>query len=116
MTLKKLQSKKVYPGLDRRAAQLAEGLGDAARKARVPFFQTRVGSLMGGFFTQKSVVDYMSAKTSDTGRYAKFFHKMLERDSYFAPSQFEAAFVSTAHTAADIDKTVKAAHQIFKAL
>ncbi len=116
VTLKKLQSKKVYPGLDRRAAQLAEGLGDAARKARVPFFQTRVGSLMGGFFTQKSVVDYMSAKTSDTGRYAKFFHKMLERDSYFAPSQFEAAFVSTAHTAADIDKTVKAAHQIFKAL
>jgi len=115
-TLKKLQSKNVYPGLDRRAAQLAEGLGDAARKARVPFFQTRVGSLMGGFFTQRSVVDYESAKTSDTGRYAKFFHRMLERGSYFAPSQFEAAFVSTAHTAADIDKTVNAAHKIFKAL
>lgn len=115
-TLEKLQSRSVYPGLERRAAQLAEGFGDAARKTRVPYFQTRVGSLMGGFFTQKPVVDFMSAKTSDTARYAKFFHKMLEQGSYFAPSQFEAAFVSTAHTAADIDATIKAAYQVFKAL
>ena len=69
---------------------------------------------MGGFFTDGPVVDYVSAKQSDTARYAKFFHHMLKRGSYFAPSQFEAAFVSTAHTAADVDRTVEAAHEAFK--
>ena len=60
------------------------------------------------------MVDYQSAKKSDTTRYAKFFHHTLKRGSYFAPSQFEAAFVSTAHTAADIDRTIKAVHEAFK--
>ena len=115
-TLKKLQSKGVYEALDHRAEQLAQGMRKAAHRANVPFFQTRVGSLMGGFFTPNSVVDYQSAKTSDTARYAKFFHHMLEEGSYFAPSQYEAAFVSTAHTVADIDQTVKAAHRVFSKL
>ncbi len=115
-TLKKLRAAGVYEKLERRAAQLAEGLGHAARQADIPFYQTRVGSLLGGFFTDGRVVDYASAKTSDTARYAKFFHNMLERGSYFAPSQFEAAFVSTVHTEADIDSTIEAAYHVFKKL
>ena len=115
-TLKKLGASGVYEKLERRGKQLAEGLGQAAKQANIPFYQTRVGSLMGGFFVDGRVVDYATAKKSDTARYAKFFHKMLERGSYFAPSQFEAAFVSAVHTAADVDQTIKAAHQVFKKL
>ena len=113
-TLKRLHASGVYEKLERRGTQLAQGLAHAARQANVPFYQTRVGSLLGGFFTEGPVVDYQSAKKADTGRYAKFFHGMLKRGSYFAPSQFEAAFVSTAHTKADVDRTVKAAHDAFK--
>ena len=115
-TLKRLRATGVYEKLERRGNQLAHGLAKAARRASVPFYQTRVGSLLGGFFTEGPVVDYQSAKKSDTARYAKFFHHALKRGSYFAPSQFEAAFVSTAHTAADIDRTIKAVHEAFKRL
>ena len=72
--------------------------------------------MMGAFFTRGPVVDWATAKQSDTARYAKFFHAMLERGVYLAPSQFEAAFLSTAHTPADIAKTVKAAQLAFKSL
>ena len=113
-TLKKLKASGVYEKLERRGNQLAQGLAKAAKRANVPFYQTRVGSLLGGFFAEGPVVDYQSAKQSDTSRYAKFFHHTLKRGSYFAPSQLEAAFVSTAHTAADIDQTVKVVHEAFK--
>jgi glutamate-1-semialdehyde 2,1-aminomutase len=63
------------------------------------------------FFTDQPVQDYDSARTADTVRYATYFRRMLERGVYFAPSQFEAAFVSTAHTAADVDATIKAARE-----
>ena len=115
-TLKKLGVSGVYEKLERRGKQLAEGLGQAAKQANIPFYQTRVGSLMGGFFVDGRVVDYAAAKKSDTARYAKFFHKMLERGFYFAPSQFEATFVSTAHTSSDIDRTIEAAYRVFKKL
>ena len=115
-TLKKLGASGVYEKLERRGKQLAEGLGQAAKQANIPFYQTRVGSLMGGFFVDGRVVDYATAKKSDTARYAKFFHKMLERGFYFAPSQFEAAFVSTAHTSVDVDQTIEAAYRVFKKL
>lgn len=115
-TLKKLRVSGVYEKLERRGKQLAEGLGQAAKQANIPFYQTRVGSLMGGFFVDGRVVDYATAKKTDTARYAKFFHKMLECGSYFAPSQFEAAFVSTVHTAADVDQTIEAAYRVFKKL
>ena len=115
-TLKKLSISGVYEKLERRSIQLAEGLGHAAQAANIPFYQTRIGSLFGGFFTEGQVVDYASAKHSDTARYAKFFHNMLEHGSYFAPSQFEAAFLSTVHTAADIEQTIRAAYQVFKKL
>jgi len=115
-TLKKLKTPGLYRQLDKLAAKLAEGLGDAAKKAGVPLTQTRVGSMLGAFFTRGPVVDYASAKQSDTQAYAKFFHRMLEQGVYFAPSQFEAAFLSTAHSAADIDHTIKTARTAFKAL
>jgi glutamate-1-semialdehyde 2,1-aminomutase len=115
-TLKALKRSGVYKKLETRSAALAEGLGKAAKQAGVPLTQTRVGSMLCSFFTGESVVDYDSAKRSDTQRYAKFFRGMLEQGVYFAPSQFEAAFLSTAHSDADIKKTVAAAQSVFKTL
>ena len=105
-----------YAELDARAAALAEGLGAAARDAGVPVQQNRVGSMQTLFFTDTPVTDYASAKTSDTARYARFFHGMLDRGVSLAPSQFEAGFVSTAHTDADICQTVAAAREAMEAL
>ena len=68
----------------------------------------RLGSMMTLFFTDAKVVDFATAKTSDTARYAAFFRALLERGVYFAPSQFEAAFVSTAHTDAVLEETAAA--------
>jgi glutamate-1-semialdehyde 2,1-aminomutase len=68
-----------------------------------------------GFFCAERVVDYASAKRSDTRRYGRFFHALLERGVYLAPSQFEAGFVSLAHTEADIDATLEAALAAFRA-
>ncbi len=115
-TLKRLKAPGLYKKLDRQAAELAEGIGEAAKKAGVALTQTRVGSMLCGFFTKGPVVDWASAKQSDTQRYAKFFNRMLERGCYFAPSQFEAAFLSTAHTPADVEKTILAARAAFKNL
>ncbi|TAJ10186.1 MAG: glutamate-1-semialdehyde-2,1-aminomutase [Nitrospirae bacterium] len=115
-TLKRLKAPGLYRKLDQQAAELAEGIGAAAKKAGVPLTQTRVGSMLCGFFTKGPVVDWASAKQSDTQRYAKFFNRMLEKGCYFAPSQFEAAFLSTAHTPADVEKTILAARAAFKNL
>jgi glutamate-1-semialdehyde 2,1-aminomutase len=115
-TLTKLRAPGVYKQLEERAAELAEGLGAAAKKAGVPLTQTRVGSMLGAFFTKGPVVDYASAKRSDTQVYAKFFHQMLEKGIYFAPSQFEAAFLSTAHTSEDIEHTIRAASEALKSV
>jgi glutamate-1-semialdehyde 2,1-aminomutase len=115
-TLKCLKKPGVYRKLEDRGRQLAEGLGEAARDAGVPFTQTRVGSMLGGFFTKGPVVDYASAKLSDTALYGRFFHRMLESGVYLAPSQFEAAFISTAHTASDIVNTVAHARKALHAL
>ncbi len=115
-TLARLKKPGVYEQLEQRSAMLAEGLGKAAKKAGVPLAQTRVGSMMGAFFAPGPVVDWGSAKKSDTKVYAKFFHQMLDAGFYFAPSQFEAAFMSLAHTPRDIDRTIKAAEAAFKNL
>lgn len=115
-TLKRLFCKGFYEALEKRSAMLAEGLEASARKAGIPTFHTRVGSMMCTFFTPGPVVDYPSAKTSDTKRYAKYFHAMLDHGVYFAPSQFEAAFVSAAHTKADIERTVAASAEVMKGL
>ncbi len=125
-TLKILKQPDTYPKLEKLASQLADGIKQAAESAGVPIFQTRVGSMLGMFFTSETVVDWPTAKTADTQRYAKFFHEMLSRPSalgsgragasYFAPSQFEAAFVSLAHSEGDVANTVEAVAQVFRKL
>ena len=98
-----------------RLEELAASLCDELKKI-VKARHVRIGSLFCGFFTDREVVDYASAKTSDTRRYAKFFHAMRERGVYLAPSQFEVGFLSLAHTGADIEATLKAAGEAVKAL
>jgi glutamate-1-semialdehyde 2,1-aminomutase len=115
-TLKELKVRGVYKQLEQQSAALAQGIGEAAKKAGIPLTQTRIGSMLTAFFTPGPVLDWNTAKQSDTKRYGQFFHHMLEQGVYLAPSQFEAAFVSTAHTSRDIDQTVKAATAAFKKL
>ena len=106
----------IYERLEKTSAALADGIGAAARAAGVPVFQARVGSMLGMFFQEGPVTDYASAKQSDTARYGKWFHAMLERGVYFAPSQYEAAFVSAAHGEAEIEATIEAAQAAFQSL
>lgn len=115
-TLRRLKTPAVYKELEEKSEELAEGLGEAAQRAKIPFFQTRVGSMMCGFFTEGPVTDYATAKKTDTARYAKFFHGMLEHGIYLAPSQFEAAFLSTAHKPSQIRQTIAAARKVFSSL
>ena len=115
-TLKQLKARGVYMKLEEKSAALTKGIGDAAKKAGVPLTQTRVGSMLAAFFMSGPVLNWDTAKLSDTKRYGQFFHQMLEQGVYLAPSQFEAAFLSTAHSTHDIDYTIKAAHFAFKRL
>jgi len=108
-TIGALGASGVYERLEALGDRLARGLLDGARRAGVPLTVNRVGSMLTGFFAAGPVTDYQSAKRADTERYARFFHALRERGVYLAPSQFEAAFVSLAHTEGDIDATVKAA-------
>jgi len=115
-TLKSLMEDPPYEELDAQAAKLGEGLGAAASAAGVPVARNRVGSMQTLFFTDGAVTDYASAKRCDTERYGKYFHGMLEEGMYFAPSQFEACFVSTAHSDEDIERTVEAAGRVMENL
>jgi glutamate-1-semialdehyde 2,1-aminomutase len=110
-TLTLLQAPGFYGSLEAKSARLAEALGAAAAAAKVPVQLNRVGSMLTGFFTATPVTDYASAKTSDTERYGQFFRAMLERGVSLAPSQFEAAFVSAAHTEGDVETTAAAARE-----
>ncbi|HBY94783.1 MAG TPA: aspartate aminotransferase family protein, partial [Chloroflexi bacterium] len=87
----------------------------AAETAGVPAVHTRVGTMFCTFFTEHPVRDYASAKRSDLARYARFFHALLERGVYLAPSQFEAGFTSLAHDGEAIDATLAAAEIAFRA-
>ena len=115
-TLRCLKAPGVYIELEKKSKELAEGLEEAAKRAKISYYQTRVGAMLGGFFTEGPVTDYASAKKSDTTRYAKFFHSMLQQGIYLAPSQFEAMLLSTAHSNTHIKKTLAAANQAFSAL
>jgi glutamate-1-semialdehyde 2,1-aminomutase len=110
-TLRVLQEPDVYDHLESLTARLSDGLAAAATSGDVPLTFNRVGSMMTGFFADRPVTDYDSARRSNTDRYARYFRAMLERGVYLAPSQFEAAFVSLAHTEADIDRVVEAASE-----
>jgi len=115
-TLRLLKKPGVYKELERKSKLVAEGLGEAAKEAKIPYYQTRVGAMLGGFFTEGPVTDFASAKKSDTNRYAKFFQRMLQQGIYLAPSQFEALLLSTAHSHSHISKTILAAKRAFLSL
>jgi glutamate-1-semialdehyde 2,1-aminomutase len=113
---KKAENKDAYALLENLGAQLEAGLKDAAQSARVPMQFNRCGSMFCGYFTGEPVHHLADALKSDRERFKKFFHGMLDAGVYLAPSQFEAGFLSTAHTAADIEKTVCAAATILRTL
>jgi len=115
-TLKILREAGTYQRLEALAARLADGLLAAAKAAEVPVYGTRVGSVMTLFFAKGPVTDYASARTADTGRFATYFRAMLEQGVYLAPSQFEATFVSLAHTDEDVSLTLNAAEKAFRAV
>jgi glutamate-1-semialdehyde 2,1-aminomutase len=114
-TLRRLVSEKPFGKLEELGQRLEEGLLVAASKGSIPVRINRVGSMFTLFFTNKDVHNFESAKTCNTDRFNRFFHSMLEQGVYWPPSQFEAAFISAAHTEADIDKTIAAAVQAFRA-
>lgn len=114
--LERLRDKNIYKQLEEKSQRLAEGVKRSASDAGIKTYHTRVGSMLCTFFTEDAVYDYATATSSDTERYAKYFNAMLEGGVYLAPSQFEAAFVSTAHSDADIEATVAASCQAMKSL
>jgi glutamate-1-semialdehyde 2,1-aminomutase len=105
-----------YARLEQLGARLADGLTEAARAAGHDFTTNRIGSMMTMFFTPEPVTDYASAKRSDTKRFAAFFRGMRERGIFWAPSQFEAAFVSLAHSESEIEEICAAAREVLGAL
>jgi glutamate-1-semialdehyde 2,1-aminomutase len=107
-------SGKLYKKLGRLGARLAEGLADAARAADVPLHVNAFGSVLTPFFTDRPVEDHASATRADTDAYARFFQGMLARGIYPPPSQFEAWFLSDAHTEQDVDRTIAAAHKAMR--
>lgn len=115
-TLKLLQAPDFYQRLEERGKKLAEGLKEEAKKAGLKAQVNQVGSMLTAFFTETPVVDYATAKTSVVARYAGFFTKMLDAGIHLAPSQFEAAFLSSEHGEAEIEKTIAAARDSFQAL
>jgi len=110
-----LANKGTYRMLGEKADYLGEGLQEVFSKSGTPTWTNRVGSMWTTFFRKGPVTDYASAKKSDTVAYARFFHGMLERGIYLAPSQFEAGFVSLAHTRRDLDRTIAAARNTLQA-
>jgi glutamate-1-semialdehyde 2,1-aminomutase len=106
----------VYGGLETHTAAVAKGIAGAARDAGVTVETNRVGSMVTWFFTSAPVVDFASAATSDTEAFGRFHRAMLNQGIWFPPSQFEAAFLSAAHSAADIEFTIKAARTAFAAM
>ncbi|MBI3878403.1 MAG: glutamate-1-semialdehyde 2,1-aminomutase [Verrucomicrobia bacterium] len=114
--LEELRAGNAYAQLEAKGAQLEAGLKDAAKSAGVPVTFNRCGSMFCGYFTSEPVWNLADAMKSDRERFKKFFHGMLNAGVYLAPSQFEAGFLSTAHSEADIEATVKATAKAIKNL
>lgn len=110
-TLKVLAEENPYPELEKKAKFVEEGFKQNIEKLGIKLCQTRVGSMSCLFFTEQDVVDFATASTSDTQKYGIYFHAMLERGIYLAPSQYEAMFISIKHSEADLEKTVKANYE-----
>ena len=114
--LQQLSEGGVYERLEALGARLEQGMKAAAQKAGVPVRFQRIGSMFAGYFTDQPVHNLEEAMTCDLDRFKRYFHGMLDAGIYIAPSQFEAGFISTAHTDDDIDRTVDAAETVLKSL
>jgi glutamate-1-semialdehyde 2,1-aminomutase len=114
--LEELAASDAYARLEQLGAALEAGMKDAAKTAGVPVQFNRCGSMFCGYFTSEPVHNVADAMKSDRERFKKYFHGLLAKGIYLAPSQFEAGFLSTAHSEADIEKTVKAAAKVMKTL
>ena len=115
-TLEQIRKDGFYEALDQQAERLLVGLEQAAEKAAIPVQAQRVGSMIGFFFTDREVINFDDAKTSDLDKFAKFYSGLRHNGIYIAPSQFEALFVSAAHTIDNIDTTIRAAEEVFDQL
>jgi glutamate-1-semialdehyde 2,1-aminomutase len=114
-TLQELIAKEkvIYPALEKTTAAIADGVAGMARKAGVPLTVNRVGSMFTCFFTPAAVTDFTSATASDTAAFGRFHRAMMDAGVWLPPSQFEAAFVSTAHGEAEVQITLTAAREAF---
>jgi glutamate-1-semialdehyde 2,1-aminomutase len=110
-TLPKLEAPGFYEDVNRKTQRLAEGLRSALKESKIPGEVNVAGSLLTIFFADGPIRNYADAKKSDSALFAKFFHHMLSRGNFIAPSQYEALFISAAHTDADIDRAITAAHE-----
>lgn len=108
-TLKVLKEEGTYEKLEEKSHKLEKGLREAVEETGVPVFMTRVGSMLGMYFTNKEVYDFETAATADNDLFSIYFNEMLEEGIYLAPSQYEAMFMSLVHSDEDIEKTVEGA-------
>jgi glutamate-1-semialdehyde 2,1-aminomutase len=105
--------REIYGKLDKLSGELVNGVAAAAKDAGVAMTYNRVGSMFTWFFTPGLVTDWDSASKCDTEAFGRFFRSMLDAGVYLPPSQFEAAFMSAAHTAEDVEQTIAAARRAF---
>ncbi len=113
-TLALLREPGFYERLEEKSRRLGESIAAAAGKAGYPIYSTRVGSMLCAFFSAEEVHDWTGAARCDTASFARYFRAMLEEGIYLAPSQFEAAFVSAAHSDEEIEATIAAAERSFR--
>ena len=111
-----LQSSDAWNRLEAVGSELEQGMVAVAKATQIPMQFQRIGSMFCGYFTEHPVWNLADAMRSDRTRFARFFHGMLDRGVYLAPSQFEAGFISTAHTSAEIEATIRAAEAVLKTL
>lgn len=115
-TLDAIAQPGVFDGIVAQTEKLSAGIAEIARETGIPIYQAGMGTMSCTFFHDGPIRNYAEATTSDTARYARFFHMMLDLGVYMAPSQYEAGFLSTAHGDAEIDQTLDAARKAFHAL
>ena len=116
VTLRRLKDKNIYAELEEHSAQLCDGVARAAEEAGIKTTTNRVGSMWTTFFAAGPIEDWSTANKSDRALFGRFFHAMLDHGVYLAPSQFEAGFVSLAHTSEVIEETIAAARKAFQAV
>ena len=115
-TLAQVKKKGFYEKLERKSARLCAGLARAAAEAGIPAQLDHVGSMLGMFFCAETVRSFEDAKKSDLALFSKFYQGMRREGIYIAPSQFEALFLSSAHTDTHIDATIRAAQKVLAGL